>query len=95
MTIYEFSEMVDQNLVIEFRAVRRDPTTGEPIPYYAQLANSDIKDDIFLRHTFGNGRSPQEAISNYVRKIKGQTIVFYGHNKEMRKEYRVPESLTA
>lgn len=42
----------------------------------------------------GNGRTPHEAMTEYLDRIRGQKIVLHAGNQELRREYVVPASLT-
>ena len=50
------------------------------------------KDDIFLTGTYGNGRSPQAAMRDYVRNIRGLLLIINAYSPN-RKEFQVPTDL--
>jgi len=46
-----------------------------------------------LEGTYGNGKNPEEAISDYIEKISGKLLVLNAMSKENRREYKVPLGL--
>lgn len=85
MTIYEFAEAHD--LTMEVRE-RRYPVC-DPARYYASFKGVEIMKDCFLVGMFGNGRTPEEAITNYAKEISLQRLVFDPFRKS-RREIAVP-----
>jgi hypothetical protein len=57
--------------------------------YYAQFEGAWVKEGGFLAGKFGNGRTPEEAIVDYIPRISEQTIVF-GDGTTKRRELKVP-----
>jgi hypothetical protein len=86
MTIYELAEIYDKSIIIKYCPKRKPP-------FYAHLEKSDIKKDIGLLGEHGNGYTPNEAIRDYAKKIRGERIVFNGLSDKYREEFNVPEGL--
>ena len=63
---------------------------GEGIRFYAEFSRSEIKDGPILIGTFGDGRTPSEAIKNYATEISGKLLVINAYNKKERREIYVP-----
>lgn len=59
----------------------------------ARFDNCEIKEGGCLRSGYGNGSSPDEAIADYVRELRGKLIVFNAMDEKRRREYVVPEQL--
>ena len=58
------------------------------------ITDLEMKEDYSLRIVYGNGSSPDEALVDYVDKIKGQMIVIDAMDTN-RREYVVPTTLMA
>lgn len=59
---------------------------------YMARFEAEIKGDGVLIGKYGNGRTPTEAINSYVKKIKGQILVFNSYT-DRRVELKVPNYL--
>jgi hypothetical protein len=53
----------------------------------------EIKEGAVLRSAYGNGSTPETAIKDYIREIRGHKIVFHAMDEKMRREYVVPTTL--
>ena len=63
----------------------------------AKFENSGTKDDIadgILSGSYGEGKSPEIAIREYVQKIRGKLLVVNAASPNNRKEFFVPSSLS-
>ena len=90
MTIEEFGDIINCDLVI-----RR--YSNQNNRYMCQFEHSETKESehsAILEGTYGNGYSISNAISDYVERIRGRFIVLNAYDKEKRKVYGVPETLT-
>ena len=58
--------------------------------YMASFEDAEVKDGSVLISTFGNGDTPEEAISDYARQIEGKLMVIDAF-KPNRNEIWVPE----
>jgi len=87
MMLTEFADIIDAELM-----VCRYSNQGER--WTAHFNQFEIKEDGFLLSAYGDGSTPIEALNDYVRKIKGKTIVKDSYSKERRREYGVPMTLT-
>ena len=87
MTIEEFADKHD--LIMEVN--ERSPVLwkDESSRYYAHFRNAEISRDIFLAGSFGDGSTPEEAISNYAKEISGRTLVVEAC-RDSRRDIRVP-----
>ncbi len=87
MDLLEFSDIIQKQIVIR----NRDASYGVR-RWYARFENSEIiYKEHFLKGEYGDGGTPDEALSNYAKKISGETLVFDAMSKEKRREYKVPE----
>jgi len=57
--------------------------------WVAQIQNCEVKEGAILSGSYGNGKTPTEAIKDYIRQIRNKDIVLNAMS-EFRKEYRVP-----
>lgn len=86
MTIEEFADKHD--LVMEIHE-RRTPI-GDPSRYYAHFKSAEAKEGTCcLVGLFGNGSTPEEAITNYAREISLRTIIINAM-RDNRREIIVP-----
>ena len=86
MNIYEFADVIGKNIEI----IRFANQKGRTI---ARFERSEIKKNSMLYSEYGEGKTVNEAMKNYVDKIKGKTIVFNSMSDD-RIEYNVPDNLT-
>jgi hypothetical protein len=56
------------------------------------IKHSEIKEGGALIGTYGDGKTPEQAIEDYVQRIKGKLIVINA-TSDLRKEFKVPDSL--
>lgn len=62
--------------------------------WMAQIDNGEILvNPSVLSGDYGNGHNPNEAILDYLEKIKGKTIIINARSKEYRREFVVPENI--
>ena len=85
MTIYELADLLNKQLIITYY-----PNQGNR--FTAKIEGAEVKEDEVLASYYGNGNSPEEAISNYLEGIQGQTLVFNAFS-ENRQEYRIPDNV--
>lgn len=91
MNIEEYADVL--NLELE---ILRYPNQRNR--YSAQFKRTETKDDPSdpcLTGTYGNGTSPAEAVQNYIDKIKGRLLVVNATGGNERRQYVVPQELTA
>jgi hypothetical protein len=91
MTICELSELLDAPICIHYRTL--PPLVGTE-RWYAEIMGAEVKDDTILISAIGNGNTPAQALDNYVLQIRGKLIVLDAYNKEKRRVFQVPQSLT-
>ncbi len=60
--------------------------------WVAKLSHAEISEGGFLTGVHGNGKTPEEAINDYVAEIKGQRVIFNAYSDD-RKEFVMPENL--
>lgn len=82
MTITEYADAMNQELEIRYYP-------NQDVRFSAQFVHCEIKGDGVLTSAYGSGRTPQNALDDYVKQISGKTIVL----NEMR-EFIVPTTLT-
>jgi hypothetical protein len=58
----------------------------------AQMEHSEVKTGNFLSSQYGEGKTPEEAMKDYARNIRGQHLVIGAYSDD-RKEFIVPETL--
>lgn len=59
----------------------------------ADIDGAEVKQNGTLLGERGNGNNPQQAITDYLNKIKGKTIVINAMDRDRRKEYFVVETV--
>jgi len=72
--------------------------TERPKPYglprwHASFQDVEIAEGGFLRSTFGDGETPEDAIAVYAREIEGRKLVYCAYRPE-RREFTAPNDLT-
>ncbi len=60
----------------------------------AQFERCEIKKGSILSGEYGSGSTPDEAILDYIKKIKGKVIVINVTNEKERQQYSVPMNIT-
>lgn len=86
MNIYEFADIIGKDIEI----IRFANQKGRVA---ARFERSEIKKGCGLFSEYGEGKTIEEAIKDYVKKIKGKTIVFNAMT-DKKQEYNVPDNLT-
>lgn len=88
MNIYELSDMISVNINLTYYANQNGR-------WCAKFENIDVKDGSVLIREHGNGTSPKAALSDYINKIKGKTLVINRFNLEKYREFTitVPDTL--
>lgn len=87
MTIEELSDVIEVNLILT-------RYSGQNNRWSCKFEYTSVKNDkadIMLRGVHGNGKTPLQAISDYVTLIQGKRLVI-GHGEE-RREFGVPSNL--
>lgn len=87
MNIAEYCDVINKNIKVTYYHNQNTRWT-------ACIERAEVKDGNFLTGMYGDGKTPYNAIENYIANIKGKTIVFDAYDKEKRIEYKVPETLT-
>lgn len=49
-----------------------------------QYQNCDVKDGYFLEALYGRGRTFEDACEDYLKQIRGRTLVFNAYSKNRR-----------
>lgn len=89
MTIGELSDIIGCNLIIE-RYANQDSR------YVAEFESTRVvedKRDSVMAGLYGNGGTPEEAVRDYVEKIRGKWLIIHAMDEERRKEFGVPHTL--
>lgn len=84
MTIEEFSIITQKELVIKYNY--------RLLMYQCYLDGSEIKESGCLISKWGAGKTPDEAINDYISQIVGKTLVFNAYVN--RQEFSVPITLS-
>lgn len=88
MTIYELSDIARCDLVLT-----RHHNQGAR--WTARLERTDTKEsatDVCVTAAYGNGSTPEEAIADYVQRLRGRLLVVDAM-RETRREMGVPATL--
>lgn len=86
VSIFEFADIINKEIVIRYYPNQNHRFT-------ADFDESEIIEkgrEHLLCGTYGNGKSFDEALLDYCKKISGQKIVFNAMNKERRQEFQIP-----
>jgi len=86
VTIYEFADIIDQELTITRYSNQNNR-------WSASFRAGEVKDGPMLVGEYGNGHSADEAIENYLTKIRGKKVVFHAMSDKYRCEYVIPKDL--
>lgn len=87
MDIQEYADAINLELDLKYYPNQKGR-------WIASFSDTEVKGDGVLIGEYGNGASPVYAISDYIEKIAGKTIVVRANGDE-RREFVVPDSLTA
>lgn len=85
MTIFELADIAKKDLQITYH-------NNQEMRFTASLKYSETKRGGMLVGSYGNGKTPNEAINNYVDDIKGKVLVFDAMS-DKRREFGVPKTL--
>lgn len=88
MTIDELGDIINADLEVR----RYANQNNRWMAHFEHTETKDNEHDIFLTGTHGNGNSPENAILNYIEKIKGKFLVIDAMKKS-RREFGVPNTL--
>lgn len=61
----------------------------------AKFERCEVMENGCLLGAYGNDKSPEEALKEYVTKIRGRRIVFNAMDDKKRREFVVPSQLAA
>ena len=81
ITLKKFADR--HGLIMEVHERRRP--ISDPARYYACFKNSEIEEKGFLMSAFGDGSTPDEAISNYIKRIEFKLLVIDAYTSNRRK----------
>lgn len=87
MNIYDYADVLNLELEILYYPNQKRRFT-------ASFKRAEVMQKGFLAGTYGNGKTPDLAINDYVEQIKGKRIAINAMSKD-RMEYDVPERLTS
>ena len=82
MTIFDFADSINKNLVITRHA-------NQDERYTVSFERSEVKDGSALIGEYGQGNSPLGAVIDYWNKIQGKKLVFNAMTSS-RQEFIVP-----
>lgn len=86
MTIYEFADIIDQQLNITRYSNQNNR-------WSASFNAGEVKEGPMLVGEYGNGHNSDEAIEDYLTKIRGKRVVFNAMSDKYRCEYVIPKDL--
>ena len=90
MTIGELSDIIGCDLIIKRHANQNGRYTAE----FERTEVKNYKESSVMVRFYGNGGTPEEAVSDYVEKIRGKWLVINAMDEEKRREFGVPHTLT-
>jgi hypothetical protein len=85
LTLKQFAQK--HNLTLKITELR-------PCVWHAKFDGVEIKHGIGLTGNYGNGKTADEAVRNYVGEIQGKLLVYHAYGKD-RREMRCPILLDA
>jgi hypothetical protein len=85
MNILEFADVIDEDIIIRRYSNQNNRWMCE------FESHCVVKDGDCVIGMYGDGRTPQEAIDNYVEKIQGRTLIFDGYGGDKAREYVFPK----
>jgi len=86
MTITEYVDAINCNIKITYYH-------NQDNRWCASFEHAEIKDykgSGILASTHGNGKTPNNALLDYLTQIAGKTLVFNATGGDKRREYKVP-----
>jgi hypothetical protein len=84
----EYADVVGRELI-----VMRYP--GQDGRWCCHFSGAEIKEGAILTSAHGNGKTPHAAMTDYVSKIRGRTLVFDAWDNAARMVTGCPNSLVA
>jgi hypothetical protein len=85
MTIFNFADIIDKKLSIIYHQ-------NQGGRFSTAFEHCELKENSFLKSSYGNGKTINESINNYIVQIIGKTIVFNAY-RENRQEFIVPNDI--
>lgn len=85
MTITEYADCLNVNIELTYYHNQQR--------YTASFVGAEVAENSCLISAYGKGITPNEALLDYVKRIKGKTLVFDAY-KSTRREYQVPTTIT-
>lgn len=82
MRFTDYCDAINATLV-----VTRYPNQGER--WSAKLEHAEVKEEGVLVGTYGNGKTADDAVRDYIKQIQGKTLVFCAYTAR-RRELTVP-----
>jgi hypothetical protein len=83
MTFYEYADVLN----VDIRVIRYHNQNDR---WSARFQDCEVKDGAVLRTTSGEGKTPELAISDYIKQIRGKRIIFNAYT-DNRREFTVPD----
>ena len=80
-------------LSLELRVLRYPNQDGRWCARFEYCETKDTPGSGMLASTYGDGKTPEAAISDYVDKIRGKILVVDAMSSLLRREYAVPITL--
>lgn len=84
MTIYELADMLELEII-----VNRFPNQNNR--WMARFLHCEVMENGLLRGAFGNGKTPESALEDYLVDIRGKHVAINATSPG-RREFHVPET---
>ena len=89
MKITEYADALGFEIIIRYYPNQSNRWSAQ----FDNCETKDSKESCTICGTTGNGKTPDEAIRDYVESIRGKYLVFHALNLSKRREYEFPDSI--
>lgn len=89
MIITEYADVLNFQIEVKYYPNQNNRWSANFVGAEAK----EHKLSVGLLSEYGSGNSPEEAVEDYVEKIRGKVLVFSAYNKIKRREFDVPQDL--
>jgi len=83
--LFDYLDIIGRDLVLR-RYANQDSR------WTAQIESCEVKENGVLKGSYGDGKTPEEAISDYMNQISGKCLVLRARS-DSRREFTVPTSV--
>ncbi len=95
MRLEELAELLERHIIVK-RVLQSMKVVDKAKPWHCCIDKAETKDSkeaAGISSSFGVGATPDEAIIDYVHRLRGKILVLDFFDKEKRREFSVPLSL--